>query len=76
MDNKTLENKIKTAVDHVLVPDNGGLDRILSACGREDCSNMDNVTQFENVKAKKKNWIKWVSAAAAVAVIRKKEEEK
>lgn len=30
---------------------------------------MDNVTQFENVKAKKKNWIKWVSAAAAVAVI-------
>lgn len=69
MDNKTLENKIKTAVDHVLVPDNGGFDRILSACGREDCSNMDNVTQFENVKAKKKNWIKWVSAAAAVAVV-------
>lgn len=33
MDNKTLENKIKTAVDHVLVPDNGGLDRIFRRAG-------------------------------------------
>ena len=69
MDNKMLENKIKTALGHVLVPDDGRFDRILSECRREDCSNMDNVTQFENVKAKKKSWIKWVSAAAAVAVI-------
>lgn len=78
MDNKTLESKIKTAVDHVLPADDGRLEKILSACGREDYSNMDNVISIENTaiknasaesKNKKRGWIKWVSVAAAVAVV-------
>ena len=68
MDNKMLENKIKTAVDHVFPSDDGRFDRILSACMREDCSSMDNLTNFENTK-KKKGWIKWIQIAAAIAVV-------
>lgn len=78
MDNKTLESRIKTAVDHVLPADDERLEKILSACGREDYSNMDNVISIENTaiknasaesKNKKRGWIKWVSVAAAVAVV-------